>query len=201
MLLRPSRTFLDGSWVNIWKSKTNNNFVNIVSKPFVYTQEILLCMHKRSYAIILSYYSIVVLLYYYIVVLLYYYYNIIQCAARNPATVPFRWLHDLRSVAFLDHFCNGVFQILGGNSHHLRSFWKPGVLCGTNRCKKGCWKNGAAQHFLLQRSVLCGSRCLWFLSELAAQQSCGQALCEGMCVKKCGIFGRFCNGIFLDVGR
>ena len=67
--------------------------------------------------------------------------------------------------------------------------------------KKDVGKTGLQSIFLLQQSVLCGSRCLWFLSELAAEQSCGQPLCEGMCVKKCGIFGAVLQWDFLDFGR
>ena len=92
----------------------------------------------------------------------------IQCAARNPATVPFCWLHLLRSFAFFDFF-----------AMRFSRFWEAEVVIfghfGSRACcvvrivatkmmlrKRGC------RAFSLQRSVLCGSRCLWFLSELAA---------------------------------
>ena len=39
MLLSPFRTFLDGSWVKIWKSTRNQQIIQ--------TQSILLCTHKR----------------------------------------------------------------------------------------------------------------------------------------------------------
>ena len=45
MLLGPSRTFLDGSWVKIWESKQSQHVVQKPSISCAYTR--ILCMHKN----------------------------------------------------------------------------------------------------------------------------------------------------------